>query len=379
MVIGMILLLALFGGINYYVGKRLFQCVRYVLPQLPKMILVIFLTLSTLLLIFAFARSFMPLPDSVKSAVGAVSVCWMGIFIYLFLFVLLSDAVLLLGRLVRLVPTKMLHKARFAAVCAAVACTLVTTVWGFYNASQLRHVRYDITLSDKTPDKMHIVLISDLHLGAVGSEARLEKLVTQINDLRPDVVCVAGDVFDNDYCAIDDPDRARQLLSSLQSTYGVYATLGNHDAGQTVPDMLKLLEDSGIHALHDEHVVIDDRFVLVGRLDGTPIGGASGFRRADTKAVMENVPKDLPVIVMDHNPANIGQYGAETDLIVCGHTHKGQLFPGSIITGLMYAVDYGYYQKDAESPQVVVTSGAGTWGMPMRVGTQCEVVSIWVS
>ena len=198
----------------------------------------------------------------------------------------------------------------------------------------------------------------------------------QINDLKPDLVCIAGDVFDNDYCAIEDPDAAQRLLGSIQSTYGVYATLGNHDAGQTVPDMLQFLERSGVHTLNDAHRVIDDRFVLVGRLDGTPIGGTAGFQRADTKTVMDKVPQGLPVIVMDHNPANIGQYGAETDLIVCGHTHKGQLFPGSLITGLMYTVDYGYYQKDADSPHVVVTSGAGTWGMPMRVGTQCEIVSI---
>ena len=66
----------------------------------------------------------------------------------------------------------------------------------------------------------------------------------------------------------------------------------------------------------------------------------------------------------------------EADLILCGHTHKGQLFPANIITNLMYTVDYGYYQKDAQSPQVIVSSGVGYWGMPMRVVTQCEIVSI---
>jgi predicted MPP superfamily phosphohydrolase len=79
---------------------------------------------------------------------------------------------------------------------------------------------------------------------------------------------------------------------------------------------------------------------------------------------------------MDHNPASIGEYGLGADLILCGHTHKGQLFPASIVTNAMYDVDYGYYRKDAVSPHVIVSSGVGYWGMPMRVGTDCEIVSV---
>ena len=64
------------------------------------------------------------------------------------------------------------------------------------------------------------------------------------------------------------------------------------------------------------------------------------------------------------------------DLLLCGHTHRGQIFPGSLITDRMYTVDYGYYRADDASPQVIVSSGVGTWGMPMRVGTDCEIVKI---
>lgn len=87
----------------------------------------------------------------------------------------------------------------------------------------------------------------------------------------------------------------------------------------------------------------------------------------------------LPVVVIDHNPANIDEYGSETDIILCGHTHQGQLFPANIITNLIYTVDYGYYQKDSNSPHVIVSSGIGYWGVPMRVGTDCEIVSLTVT
>jgi len=62
--------------------------------------------------------------------------------------------------------------------------------------------------------------------------------------------------------------------------------------------------------------------------------------------------------------------------MLAGHTHRGQIFPGNLITNAVFEVDYGYYQKDADSPNVIVTSGVGTWGMPMRVGSNNEIVSI---
>lgn len=114
----------------------------------------------------------------------------------------------------------------------------------------------------------------------------------------------------------------------------------------------------------------------MGRLDGSGIGGYGGIERKELSEFFTREDPELPVIVMDHNPANIGEYTKEADLILCGHTHKGQIFPANLITKLMYTVDYGYYRKNTDSPHVIVTSGVGTWGMPMRVGTNCEIVTI---
>jgi predicted MPP superfamily phosphohydrolase len=79
---------------------------------------------------------------------------------------------------------------------------------------------------------------------------------------------------------------------------------------------------------------------------------------------------------MDHNPSNLGQYGNEIDLILSGHTHRGQMFPANLVTKAMYVTHYGRYQKDDNSPHVIVTSGAGIWGMPMRIGSNNEIVMI---
>ena len=89
--------------------------------------------------------------------------------------------------------------------------------------------------------------------------------------------------------------------------------------------------------------------------------------------------EELPRVVLDHKPENIGEYHKSTDLILCGHTHRGQFFPGNLINEVSMDVNYGYYRKNAESPQAVVTSGAGTWGPPMRVGTDNEVAVIRIT
>lgn len=407
---GIVMMLAVFGGANYYVGRRLYRWMC-VIPTGESAFLHISIPVSVgvyvaivLLMVLGFARSMLPVPATVKNALGWVGSYGMGVFIYLFLYFLAADVLMLLGRLFRLVPSPVPPVGRFGAGLAVVLLTVATVGYGMYHAGQIKHVAYevyldgleesarpseacvkvslgdvaqgDVELEDVATNEMKIVMISDLHLGALDSEERLAGIVDEINGLEPDLVCMAGDIFDNDYEAIRDPDEAARLLGNISATYGVYACLGNHDAGETLGEMEKFLERSGIQLLNDEYVVIDGRFILAGRLDSSPIGGFGDMNRTEFARVMEGAPQTLPVVVMDHNPANIGEYGSEVDLVLCGHTHRGQIFPGSLFTRLMYVVDYGHYQKDAESPHVIVSSGVGTWGMPMRVGTDCEIVSV---
>ena len=200
--------------------------------------------------------------------------------------------------------------------------------------------------------------------------------MNKINSLKPDVILIAGDFFDTDYDSIQDPDTAVKTLKKLRSEYGTYACFGNHDGGRTYRKMEEFLVKSDINLLKDEYAVIDNRLVLVGRMDSHPIGGYGKEKRKELSEVLGDINSDMPVIVMDHNPANINEYGKEVDVILCGHTHRGQLFPGSLITNAIYDVDYGYYRKDKNSPHVVVTSGIGYWGIPMRVGTNCEAVCL---
>ena len=372
----MLVLFSALAAISYYLSCRLYQGLACFFSGIRFWPVLVMVCTVTVLMVLGFIRGSMPFSKEAKHIVGLIGGYCMGAMLYLLLFTVAADLLLLIPRLMKLSFTAHpLFKGWMSL--GVLLLTAITCIGGFINVQRIDHVSYEIPLQGKRDiSDLNIVMISDLHLGAVGSESRLEMVVEQINALKPDVVCIAGDFFDTDFASIQDPEAALQTLRRLQVTFGIYACLGNHDAGQTYGQMTAFLEKANIRLLNDAYTVIDDRLVLVGRLDRSPIGGYGAGKRQELSEFFTREDPDLPVIVMDHNPAHVDGYTTEADLILCGHTHKGQVFPGNLITGRMYTVDYGYYQKSAGSPHVIVTSGVGYWGMPMRVGTNCEIVTI---
>lgn len=372
-IIVFIFILTFYGSTNFYIGKRIFQWLSLLFSHINGRIyagIYIFLAVSVII-------GYLPLPSGIKGIMSWIGAYWIGIYIYLLLLFLVADLVIFLGHRVKVIPSPTPQTIRFYASLIVILLTTALVSYGVYNANQIKYVSYDVQTKETTlATDMKIVLISDLHLGAVNSEKHLESIVQGVNNLKPDIVCVAGDVFNDDYNAIRNPDVAINLLKRITATYGVYACLGNHDGGNTFDEMVSFLEKSNIKLLNDEYVIIDERLILFGRVDPTPIGGFEGLKRKDITETIASLDTNMPVVVMDHNPSNIEQYGKEVDLIISGHTHKGQMFPGNLITNAIFVVDYGHYQKDADSPHVIVSSGVGTWAMPMRVGTNSVIVSI---
>lgn len=244
--------------------------------------------------------------------------------------------------------------------------------YGILNATRIQISSYHVHLgsNSSTQDEMRLVLVSDLHLGQVVGISHLRKVITAINQVEPDLVCVVGDIFDGDISSLPQPEEMQKLLREIRAPFGVFACLGNHDAGRTYPQMLAFLSDASVQVLQDEAVAVDGRLMLVGRKDSTPIGD-----QGEPRAEKINLPEDpfLPIILMDHQPSNIDKNGVPADLILSGHSHRGQMFPFNLVTNAYFEVDYGYYQADGHPGQIVVTSGAGTWGPPMRVGTKNEI------
>ena len=370
--VGILLILSLYGGTNYYIGRRIFHWLQLLYPSINATIFTVIYVCLALSIILTMS----PLPTAIKGFMNWLGSHMMGIFVYLLLCLLITDLAILFGSLIKVIPNPVPPSIHFFSTLIALLLTASFVSYGIYHANQVYTVSYEVKLKKPAAAGMKIVLISDLHLGAAQSEKRLERVVKKVNALKPDLVCIAGDMFNNDYSAIQDPDRAIALLKSIKTKYGVYSSLGNHDAGKSFAQMLQLLKRSNIKLLNDEHVIIDQRLALFGRVDASPIGDFGGIKRKEISDQIASLDANLPIVVMDHRPDKINQYDEKTDLILSGHTHKGQIFPFGFVTKSIFTVDYGHYQKDPNSPHVIVTSGAGTWGMPMRVGTNNEVVSI---
>lgn len=362
-----IFMLLILFGITYYMGFKIYDFFGF-----NKFVCYGFSILLFLIIIIGFVRSMLPLGESFKSVLGTVSSYVMGFYIYLFLFCLFSDLVLFIIKLFKFE----INNIKLYSGFLVLGLVLIVYVYGLINGNNIKHVSYDIVLNEKEDiSDLNIIMISDLHIGSVNSEKRLKNIVSEINSKNADLVLFVGDIFDNDYYAIRDVDNVINLFKNINSTYGVYASLGNHDSGSTFDLMMDLLKKGNVNVLMDEGIVIDDRLVVIGRLDKTPIGGyRKDIVRGDINPVIDKFDSSLPLIVLEHNPMYIDEYDERVDLILSGHTHKGQLFPANIITNSMYKVDYGYL--DNSKNKVIVSSGVGTWSMPMRVGSQCEIVSI---
>jgi len=367
------IIISVYGSANLYVLRRLYQWLCLLFPGINAKIYIVICIIAASSIILGFA----PLPITIKFIASRVGAYWMGTLMYMLIFVFLADIAVFFGSLAKMIPAPVPHNVQFFKGLITMLLTVGVLCYGIYNANQIKIVSYDVSLGKNTlSDELKVVLIADLHFGTVNSKRNLAKIVDGINSLEPDIVCIAGDIFNDDYKAIRDPDRVVSLLKSIETTYGVFACLGNHDGGPTLPQMISLLEDSNIRLLCDEYVVIGGQVALFGRLDPSPIGGFGSLHRQDISGLISSVREDFPVIVMEHTPSRISEYGAEVDLILAGHTHSGQVFPGGLITKAIFAVDYGHYISDEDSPDVLVTSGINTWGPPIRVGTNNEIVSI---
>lgn len=320
-----------------------------------------------------------------------ISNYWLGTFLYILLTVVIADLIRLL--LIR-IPFRYSHrifcrKGFIAGGTLSILFIAALSLDGIYGASHLQVTQYDVTVEKAITngeDTLKVVLIADLHLGYSIGSPYMKKMVDRINEQSPDLVVIAGDIFDNDYDALDNPDRLVQILSGIESRYGVYACYGNHDiqekllAGFTLektkekvsdPRMDALLEKAGIRLLQDEGILIDDSFYLYGRPDAKKPGRGIAERKSPAQ-LTEGMNLSKPILVIDHEPRQLEELSkAGVDLDLCGHTHDGQMFPGNLLTSLMWENSCGYLQKG--SMHNIVTSGVGVFGPNMRVGTKSEI------
>jgi uncharacterized protein len=302
---------------------------------------------------------------------------WLATAFYVLILWLAFDTVVIVGRILGLLSPEAGPYCISAGV-STLGAALSTVAYGAWQARIPRISRYSITINKRAAHlaTIKVVMISDLHLGLLVGKKRLEQAVEIVASLQPDLVLLPGDILDENIGAFVENDMP-EVFRKLQPGLGVYGVLGSHEyVWGHAEKALSILKQAGITILRDNWVMIADSFYLLGRDDafreqivGTP--------RKSLAAIMRGCDRLRPLIVMDHQPGNLEDGISQAiDLQLSGHTHHGQFFPINLLTPLLFPVDWGYLRRG--NFQILVSSGYGTWGPPIRTGTISEIVSMTI-
>lgn len=382
-----------------YVFYRLQTWLERCLPYLGRKRIRIPVGVLYLCVAFSILAAFLLEPSPVKRVLKQFSNTWLGVLLYALLVISAADLLRLILKRLTLRGKTGWKERLFSRGChGLVGMVCILSVSGFsmagiLSADHIRVTDYQLYVDKEASglDDLKIVLVADLHLGYSIGVPHMEQMVERINGEDADLVVIAGDIFDNEYEALEDPERLAQILGGIESRFGVYACYGNHDIKEKVlagftfastqekasdPRMDAFLEKAGIRLLREEGVLIADAFYLYGRPDyGRP---GRGIRvRKTPEQITEGMDHAKPILVMDHQPRELSELAeAGVDIDLCGHTHDGQTFPGNLTARLFWENICGHVQKG--NMHNIVTSGVGVFGPDMRLGTKSEICVIRV-
>jgi uncharacterized protein len=274
-------------------------------------------------------------------------------------------------------PSRRLFLARSLAVTAGTVA-LATAGTGAYFANSPPVVRrVPVTLAGLDPalDGLRIVTFSDAHLSATYGGRRFERLVELVNAQRPDVVAIVGDLVDGD---VSELREEAAPLADLVSEQGVFFVTGNHEYFVDTEAWLRHLPTLGVDVLRNERVAIrrgTATFDLAGIDDRTAASSGVPGHGADLDAALDGRDDATPVVLLAHQPVMVEQARrAGVGLQLSGHTHGGQLWPFDHAIRLDQPAVEGLSRQG--DTQLYVTSGAGYWGPPMRIGARPEVTVV---
>ncbi|OLN32587.1 metallophosphoesterase [Desulfosporosinus metallidurans] len=367
----------IYGGLNYYIGLRGWQALFSFVPFLvPKVYWPVFWLLSLSYLFSRFSQKF--LPKILYEGMTLVGAYWLAFMWYFLLVITVLDLLRLIDHFLRLVPVEI--KRSLNPVLGFIVFILVVGIvsYGAWNARHPRVNHYDLSIPKQAGSlkQLHVVMVSDIHLGTIVHNDHLTKMVNTVNQLKPDLVLFAGDVFDENIES-SNKQQVSDNFRKLSAPYGVFAVLGNHEyIGGNAEEAIKYLGDAGVKVLRDSSQEIAGSFYLMGR-DDRSSERVNRVKRKSLTTLMEGVDRSLPIILMDHQPSQLEEPAEQgVDLQLSGHTHAGQMFPIQFITHRIFEDDWGYLRKG--NFQLIVSSGYGTWGPPIRVGNTPEIVDITI-
>ncbi len=288
------------------------------------------------------------------------SALWLGILVNL---LLIFGAGLLIVTFLKLFSLRI--DLKFFGACL-LALTALYTLYGLYHAAQIKKTFLTVSIKNIPPawQGKKIAQISDTHLGIINGENLSRKIVGLTNEQKVDVVFLTGDILDGT------GENLSKLIEPFdQIKAPIFYITGNHETYLGIDKVVKAIEKTNIKLLRDE--IVDLGGLQVIGIDYPPRG-----QRKNLKPILEKIDRTKPSILLWHQPSQIDlarQFHIALQL--SGHTHNGQMWPMKIFTRLFYKeYDHGLHQIGDYT--IYTTSGAGTWGPPMRIGSTPEIVII---
>ncbi len=247
------------------------------------------------------------------------------------------------------------------------------TAYGFFDALRIRSENLTIRTA-KLPaviDRFTIVQISDVHLGLMVGKRRLARILKRVEDAGPDMLVSTGDLVDGQ---LSDRDDLAQMIRRIPTPHGKFAVTGNHEFYAGITAALEFTTAAGFTVLHGESRNAEGVLTVVGVDD--PTGTHYGFSGSVSEKVpLTGLDNEKFILLLKHRPVPAAGIESLFDLQLSGHTHKGQMFPFSLIVDRIYPISAGLHVL-GNNQRLYVSRGTGTWGPPVRFLSPPEVTVI---
>lgn len=305
-----------------------------------------------------------------------VGYSWMGIIFLFASFSFLLELYKLLvaaGGFVAGRDLSYLALSRRYAFLIPLGISISIAVYGYFEAASIRTEHLTIT-SHKIPadiQRLRIAQISDVHLGLIVREGRLERILSEVVKADPDILVSTGDLVDGQ---IDNLTDLAAMLRKINPRYGKYAVTGNHEFYAGLDQSLSFTNQAGFTILRGERVDIETFFTIAG-VDDLQAKAFGLYRGGSEEELLGDLPGTRFVLLLKHRPLVETDSLGLFDLQLSGHVHRGQIFPFSIITGLYYETHSGL-SRLSDGSFLYVSRGSGTWGPPIRFLSPPEVTII---
>jgi uncharacterized protein len=357
--------LLLYGGIHLYAFIRLDNIFHFSAGYRIIIIgLLIILIFAPLLVRMAESRHL----ELLARAIAYAGYLWMAFIFLFFCLSVIFDA----GRFIlKISPSVAALPLSNIAFGLAVFLSFIFVVYGYFDAQRIRTKKLEIATSQALPNggKIRIVQMSDVHVGLIIKEKRLQVLVDKINEAKPDLLISTGDLLDGE---LNNVLPLAELFHQIKPQYGKYAITGNHEYYAGIEKALQFTRQAGFEVLRDE--TKEAAGINIVGIDDLAGGRRTiVYENSRSTTAMPAVPNNKFTLLLKHQP-----YVNKADnfnLQLSGHTHNGQLFPFRLITRLFFENNYGYYEL-GEKKLLYVSGGAGTWGPPVRVFAPPEITVI---